>query len=203
MKQTNVKPKPRKTGKASAPPTTAMARVLPKLKKDGSPLIPWAEEVKQRLEKKKERESRPDFVPHKGRICKAMTTGVHGPKRPCGKWAVNGLTVCATHGGSSKMAKDAATKRLLNELDPTISRLIDIRDQNEHIPSALGAATHIMNRVMGKPDAVDKDKGAGKPTIIIGLNIGGIPAKQITNAPSVDAVSVEEVDDDSDTPTGD
>ena len=108
-----------------------------------------------------------------------MTTGVHGPKRPCDRFAINGLNVCYVHGGGTKAAKEAARKRLLNELDPTISRLVEIRDQNEHLPSALGAATHIMNRVMGKPDAVDKDKGGGKPTIVIGVNIGGIPKKQL------------------------
>ena len=28
---------------------------------------------------------------------------------------------------------------------------------------------------MGKPDAVDKDKGAGRPIIQIGVSIGGLP----------------------------
>ena len=150
----------------------------PKTKKDGTPFTPWADEVAQRLAKKQEREEQ-GIAPYKGRKCSAMTTGVHGPKRPCDRWAVNGLTVCYMHGASTKAAKDAARKRLLNELDPTIERLTQIRDQTDHLPSALGAATHIMNRVLGKPDAVDKDKGAGKPTIVIGVNIGGIPKKPI------------------------
>lgn len=151
--------------------------LTPKLKKDGTPWKPWSEEVKERLAKKEQRIASGEVLPE-GRKCSAMTTGVHGPKRQCDRWAVNGLTVCWMHGGSTKAAQDAAKKRLANELDPTVSRLLELRDQDMHMPTALGAATQIMNRVMGKPDSVDKDKGAGTPIIRIGMKIGGLPKNQ-------------------------
>lgn len=149
-------------------------KAMGKTKKDGTPMTPWADQVALRLQKKEERIARGEKMPQ-GKKCKAMTTGVHGAKRPCDRWAVNGLDVCPVHGGSTKAAKEAARRRLVDELDPTISRLIEIRDQDGHMPSALGAATQIMNRVMGKPDSVDKDKGAGKPIINVGIAIAGIP----------------------------
>jgi hypothetical protein len=169
-----------------------------KLKKDGTPYTPWSDEVALRLKKKEERKAA-GLPEKKGKRCKAMTTGVHGPKRPCDRHAVKGLDVCYVHGGSTKAAKEAARRRLVDELDPTISRLIEIRDQDMHMPSALGAATQIMNRVMGKPDSVDKDKGAGKPTINIGIGIAGIPRAaiqaQITDGETVETVAVEVKDE--------
>lgn len=185
--------------KKTKPPTKALAKAesKPKTKKDGTPWTPWADEVALRLAKKAEKLAKNGGVEDRRRKCTAHTSGVHGPKRPCDRWAVRGLTVCPIHGGSTKAAKDAARARLLDELDPTISRLVEIRDQDAHLPSALGAATHLMNRVMGKPDSVDKEKGAGRPIINIGVAIGGIPAQKpqvaITSGEDIEG---EVVDDD-------
>jgi hypothetical protein len=161
----------------------------PKLKKDGTPFTPWSDEVALRLAKKQERMEANGGVDPKNigkRICTAHTSGLHGPKRPCDKLAMRGMTVCWSHGGGTKAAKEAARNRLMDELDPTITRMLEIRDQSDHMPSALGASTHLMNRILGKPDSVDKDKGAGKPTIVIGVNIAGIP-----RAPAV-AIAIED-----------
>lgn len=177
-------------------PAVRVKGPTPKFKKDGKPYTPWAEEVALRMAKKAEKAAQ-GIVEDRRRKCKAMTTGVHGPKRPCARWAVRGLTVCPMHGGSTKAAKQAAKARLLDELDPTISRLVELRDQDAHMPTALGAATQIMNRVMGKPDSVDKDKGAGRPSIHIGIAIGGIPAKSAVVVQELDegAIEGELVDD--------
>lgn len=191
-------PTPKKIKKLK-PPSKALA-IIPKLKKDGTPFTPWAEEVALRLENKAKRIAANGGVEDRTRKCTAHTSGVHGPKRLCDKYAVHGLKVCATHGGSTKLAKEAARKRLVDELDPTISRLIAIRDQDDHLPSALGAATHIMNRVMGKPDAVDKEKGAGRAIINVGIAIGGIPASRATVRVSEETIDAEPTDvDDDDT----
>lgn len=181
--KTKTKPKPR-INKVE-PPVVALAKrgpgrppsVQPKLKKDGTPFKPWSEEVNERLAKKAAKIARGEKMP-KGRKCSGHTTGVHGPKRPCDRWAVNGLDVCWIHGGSTKAAIEAAKRRLTEELNPTVHRLVELRDQNFHMPTALGAATHLMNRVMGKPDSVDKDKGAGTPIVRIGMRIGGLPKAQ-------------------------
>ena len=171
--------------------------VVPKTKKDGTPWRPWAEEVADRL-KKKEARAAEGLPPAKNvtRPCKARTTGIHGPKRPCGNSAIPGLTVCWMHGGNTKAAQQAAKKRLIEELDPTVSRLIQIRDQNDHMPSALGATTHLMNRILGKPDAIDKDKGAGRPIIKIGLAFAGIPPAKIGAVVQIEAGEGAETESD-------
>ena len=151
--------------------TSSFISKLPIAKKDGSPYVPWAQEAEARIAKREAGLT----MQQEGKRCTASTTGVHGPKRPCTRFAMWGQEVCYVHGGGSKAAKNAAKARLIEELDPTISRMIAIRDQDDHLPSALGAATHLLNRVMGKPDAVDKDKGAGRPIIQIGVSIGGLP----------------------------
>lgn len=47
---------------------------------------------------------------HQDRKCgaTAKSTGM-----PCGRWAIPGGTVCATHGGNAKQVRDAANARLL------------------------------------------------------------------------------------------
>lgn len=46
------------------------------------------------------------------RRCTAMTTGLHGPQRRCKRPAIEGGTVCPTHGGSIGHVKRAAERRL-------------------------------------------------------------------------------------------
>jgi hypothetical protein len=145
------------------------------MKADGSPLDDWAGTADARWQKAQALQKAGQPLPNAERPCRALTTGNHGAQRPCLNMAIPGLPVCRMHGGSTKAAKSAAKRRFIEELDPTITRLIQLRDQSEHMPTALGASQSILNRVLGKPDAVDKDKGAGKPTVIVGIAIGGIP----------------------------
>lgn len=46
------------------------------------------------------------------RRCTAHTSGLHGPQKRCGKYAIKGGTVCETHGGSIGHVRDAANQRL-------------------------------------------------------------------------------------------
>lgn len=137
---------------------------------------PWAVQVMERLAKKLAREAENGPESREGK-CSAMTTGTYGPKRPCDRYAIAGGTVCIMHGGSTKNAKKAARERLLDEVDPTISRLRELRDQDAHLPTALGAATHILNRALGKPENADKGGERTGPVINVGIAIGGIPVK--------------------------
>lgn len=81
------------------------------------------------------------------------------------------------HGGAIKKVKEAAKARFNEELYPTIRRLTEIRDQDEHLPSALGASLAIVNHAIGKPGAAEEGENAKRPIINIGVNIGGVPAK--------------------------
>lgn len=47
-------------------------------------------------------------------------------KEPCGRWAIKGGTVCATHGGSSPKVKEAAQLRLARLVDPSIDYLASL-----------------------------------------------------------------------------
>jgi hypothetical protein len=175
-----------------APPGVALA---PRTKKDGSPFTPWSEEVALRLAKKQEKIEAGEKLPQ-GKKCTGHTTGVHGPRRPCDRWAVAGLDVCPMHGGSTKAAKAKAKEFLTDQLMPTLNRLIEIRDQDAHMPSALGAAVHITNRILGKPDATEKEKGAGAPIIKIGMALGGLPAGQKQIQLAVQVETPQRDDDD-------
>ena len=111
--------------------------------------------------------------------CVAMTTGVWGPSRLCENDRMHGLTVCRMHGGSIKATKAAAKRRFMEELEPSMNALREVRDQNVHYPSKLGAALKFIERAIGKQD-VTPNEGAGAPNIIIGFNIGGLPQQSVT-----------------------
>ena len=150
----------------------------PKTRKDGSPWVPWDDQVKARIAKKEQRLATmtpEEIATDREKKCTALTSGVWGPKRPCENHAMKGMTICAQHGGNTKITQQAIKQRLLEELDPTVSALIDIRNQNRHMPSKLGAAVHILNRVLGKPGEGERTAGSGAPIINVGVAIGGLP----------------------------
>lgn len=193
-----VKPKAKKTSaKGSAKPRKPYVR--PTTMRDGSPLIPWSEKVKAALVKRKalEAEGKPTKKDQYAKVCTALTTGIHGPQRPCENPAIKGLEVCRVHGGSLKHVKAALKRRIMEEADPTLAALIEIRDQREHMPSALGAGIHLMNRILGKPGDGEKVGAQTAPTIVVGINIGGLPAKQKASA-QVKQLEAPVVNDDDD-----
>jgi hypothetical protein len=162
----------------------------PATKKDGTPWVPWEEEAAARVAKWKEREATmtpEELAEYRKNKCTAMTTGVHGEKRPCDRVRMKGQKVCYVHGGNTPAAKKKAQSIFLEELEPSINALKEIRDQRDHMPSALGAANQLINRAIGKVANEDKDKGASRPVINVGIAIGGLPksakdVKVITDA---------------------
>jgi len=150
----------------------------PATKKDGTPWVPWEEEAAARVAKWREREATmtpEQLAEYRANRCTAMTTGVHGEKRPCDRLRTKGLKVCYVHGGSTQAAKKKAQSIFLEELEPSINALKEIRDQRDHMPSALGAANQLINRAIGKVANEDKDKGASRPIVNVGIAIGGLP----------------------------
>lgn len=153
---------------------------------------PWSEEVAERLEKKAAREALNGPDSRDGK-CTALTTGKWGPKRPCERWAILGGNVCYMHGGAIKKVKDAAETRFKEELYPTIRRLTEIRDQDDHMPSALGASLAIVNRAIGKQGAPEAAGGDKRPIINIGINLGGLPNRpQLAVTNTIEAETVDE-----------
>lgn len=65
---------------------------------------------------------------------------------PCKRWAIQGGTVCATHGGAAPQVKDKARQRLLEAVDPLMAELIRI---------ALSAESEAV-RVSAIKDALDR-----------------------------------------------
>jgi len=173
--------------------TRTRSKEHPSTKKDGTPWKPWSEEVEERLAKKAlARAANPDVPEDRTGKCTAMTTGVHGPKRPCDRWALEGQKVCYVHGGNTKAAKDVAKRRFLEELDPSISRLTELRDQSEHMPTAFAASKEIVNRVLGKVGEADRQNTNITPIINIGVNLGGLAKraskqKALEESPAIEA----------------
>jgi hypothetical protein len=87
-----------------------------------------------------------EIKPEDYRRCTAKR---HGTNIPCRRWAIIGGYVCVKHGGLTPQVREAAKQRLLQMLDPTLARLAELRDQDEHPPTALGACVQILNRTLG------------------------------------------------------
>jgi hypothetical protein len=159
---------------------------------------PWVEEVAERLAKRMAEEagmSPEEYAEHRKGKCTALTSGIYGPKRPCDRWAIKGSAVCQIHGGSAKQTKEAARKRIMEEVFPTINRLTEIRDQDGHMPSALGASKELLNRAMGKPEATQGQLGGGAPIILIGERLGALPIQIVEANRQKQLVEAGEVED--------
>lgn len=187
------------------PPTFAARAKTPDrhgrtTKADGSPLDDWSE-IGARVLAKREAEKAAGLpAPNAKRPCQAQTTGVHGPQRPCSNLAIPGLTVCWAHGGSTSAARAAVRKRAIEELDPTLSRAIALRDQEDHLPTALNA----VNTIFKLAGVAQEPKHAPtkRPVINIGVGIGGMPTFVKAQAqilePVVEAEVARGVDGDED-----
>lgn len=130
------------------------------------------------------------------RKCIAMTTGNHGPKKMCDRWAIAGGTVCIKHGGAAPNVKAAAKARLAEMFDPACDELQTVLTQNEHMPSKLGAINTIFNRTIGKPGEQPRQQGTGT-VVQIGINFGG-KTHTTTLALPEPAINAEVIQDDDD-----
>ncbi len=96
---------------------------------------------------------------------------------PCPNYPIKGGSVCMAHGGSVKRIRRTAQKRMLALVEPAMVALGEIIEQNDHMPSKLGAVRTVLERagdnVIGalkKAETTDT-----RPIINIGIAVGGVP----------------------------
>src|SRR5436305_15207742 len=73
------------------------------------------------------------------------TAHVSDGSRQCGRWAINGSTVCATHGGQAPQVKKSARERLAELVEPALEGLHTALKSGE-IPSIVKAAQIVLDR---------------------------------------------------------
>lgn len=73
------------------------------------------------------------------------TAHVSDGSRPCQRWAINGSTVCATHGGQAPQVKKSARERLAELVEPALEGLHTALKSGE-IPSIVKAAQIVLDR---------------------------------------------------------
>lgn len=105
--------------------------------------------------------------PWKGRPMKAhrnrCTARISDGSRQCERWAINGSTVCATHGGRAPQVKKSARERLLEAADPAAVRLVKALESADE-RAAIKAAQLILDRAgLGPKSAVEMSGPDGKP----------------------------------------
>lgn len=102
--------------------------------------------------------------------------------KPCGNPPIKGGTVCKFHGGLAPQVKALAQQRLLEIVEPGITRLHELILQDVHLPTSLGAIRTVLERAgdeaIGplKKQAEEKDT---RPVINIGIKVGGIDKPQV------------------------
>jgi hypothetical protein len=73
------------------------------------------------------------------------TAHVSDGSRQCERWAINGGTVCATHGGQAPQVKNSARERLAELVEPALEGLHTALKSGE-IPSIVKAAQIVLDR---------------------------------------------------------
>lgn len=73
------------------------------------------------------------------------TARISDGSRQCERWAINGGTVCATHGGQAPQVKKSAKERLAELVEPALKGLHKALKSGE-IPSIVKAAQIVLDR---------------------------------------------------------
>jgi hypothetical protein len=73
------------------------------------------------------------------------TARVSDGSRPCARWAINGSTVCATHGGRAPQVKKSARERLGELVEPALKGLHKAL-KSEDLPTIVRASQIVLDR---------------------------------------------------------
>src|SRR4051812_30571580 len=99
------------------------------------------------------------------------TAHVSDGSRQCERWAINGGTICATHGGQAPQVKKSARERLEALIDPAIDALRDVLQRgldSGETPSAVRAALGILDRCGFHPSQCVELTGEGGGPVAVG-----------------------------------
>lgn len=122
-----------------------------------------------------------------------MTCTAHSSKTGelCQNPALDGMRVCRFHGGSTKLAKQAAQERLDAMLERAVDRISELSEQDEHMPTSFAATKEILNRTLG-PTQTSAPAGSGI-TVQIGIGFASAlkPGFTVVEGKVVRAETVE------------
>jgi hypothetical protein len=73
------------------------------------------------------------------------TARISDGSRQCERWAINGSTVCATHGGRAPQVKKSARERLAELIEPALKGLHKALKSND-LPTIVRASQIVLDR---------------------------------------------------------
>ena len=106
--------------------------------------------------------------------------------QPCRRWAINGGTVCATHGGRAPQVIAKAEQRLREMVDPMLSKLHALAMQTDNLKVASECVRDALDRagvgelVQAKVRASHQSKGSTDAKVQV--NIGFLESRPMKEA---------------------
>lgn len=94
-------------------------------------------------------------------------------RKPCERDAINGSTVCPTHGGATPAVKTAAERTLAEYKDRAAERLTELAEQGADLKVSLGASLAVLKQQKVIKEYKDEG-GGGAPKVVIAVNFGGL-----------------------------
>ena len=96
------------------------------------------------------------------------TAHISDSSRQCERWAINGSTVCATHGGQAPQVKRSAKERLAELVEPALAGLHTALKSGE-IPSIVKAAQIVLDRTGFHPSRAIELTGKDGGPVEVGV----------------------------------
>lgn len=108
---------------------------------------------------------------------------------PCQRWAIQGGTVCPTHGGSIKRVKLSAQQRIAEMVDPALNALAELVDNADSDVVKLAAIKDVLDRAGYKPRERVEQSGKVVIEVVYGDSDDGSSS---SSAPALSAATDQE-----------